>query len=522
MSNLLMKTPPVRTVKGKVTDERGNPIEGALLCSIYHYHECRDEKRNENTAATDAAGAYSIDRWVNDRPLLYAMADGYTTGVAHLDLVNHTSFSIDFALKPAVETSGRVTDEYGEPVERAYVGFHYPLQQHGVLDPWSTFTDADGRFCISGLPEGGMRAKASHDDYHRTEDWQEIVSGDTDVELALTPMTLANIIGQVVDADTGNPIHDFTYFTDRPYKPSKERDSAWRGLKADGRRVTSKSGEFTTKALEIDCELDIIVTADGYAPFRIGNAVVGCERLRFPLEPGKTVHGRVVEADTMQPIANAAVRHFCAERPLVHMLGVQRFIFFGGSGSVRYEKQGGQSNVTDAAGRFVLNTLGKMGGYLYVEPPDDSRLAPSVVGPIEFDDGASEIEMVIMCNPGGTIQGKVPELPAAEIAHYKDFHACSAAPIESVWLASDEIPHLKIECGQLIASCGALSLDEMDCDESYEILDSREFTFSRVMPGRWRLEHCTHHPDFFYETEEIEVLPLQIGKGETIAEPFKN
>ncbi len=524
MSNLFMKTPPVRTVRGKVTDERGNPIEGALLCSIYHYHECRDEKRNENTAATDAAGEYSIDRWVNDRPLLYAMADGYTTGVVHLDLVNHTSFLINFVLKPAVETSGRVVDENGEPVERAYVGFHYPLQQHGVLDPWSTYTDADGSFHISGLPEGTMRVYTSHDDYHRTDhrtdDWQEITSGDTDAALVLTPKTLAKIHGQVVDAETGESIPDFTYFTDRPYKPSEERETAWKGLEADGCHDTSESGEFSTKALDINCELDVIVTADGYAPFRICNVVVGCERLRFPLEPGKTVQGRVVDAKTMQPIANAAVRHFCAERPLVDMPGVQRLVWNGRSGA-RNQYLGGQSSVTDAAGRFVFNTLGAMGGYLYVEPPDDSQLAPSAVGPIQFDDGVSELEMVIMCNSGGTVQGKVPELPADEIAHYKDFHACSAAPIESVWLASDEIPHLKIVCGQLIASDGALSLDEMDCDESYEIPDNREVAFSHVMPGRWRLQHCTHHPDFFYETEEIEVLPLQIGKGETITEPFK-
>lgn len=512
-----MKTPPVRTVRGEVTDEIGNPIEGAFLCSIYHHHE----KRNENTAATDAAGEYSIDRWVIDRPLLYAMADGYTAGVAHLDLTNRNTFSIDFVLKPAVETSGRVVDENGEPVEQAYVGFHYPRQEHGVLDPWSTYTDADGRFRISGLPEGTMRARASHNDYHETDDWQEITSGDTDAALVLTPITLAQILGQVVDADTGNAIPDFTYFTDRPYEPSKEQDSAWRGLEADGRRVISKSGEFTTKALEIDGELDIIVTADGYAPFRIGNVVVGCERLRFPLERGKTVQGRVVDAKTVQPIANATVRHFCAERPLVDTPGVQRLVWNGRSGA-RNQYLGGQSSVTDAAGRFVFNTLGAMGGYLYVQPPDDSQLAPSAVGPIEFDDGASEIEMVIMCNSGGTIQGKVPELPAEGIAHYSDIHACSAAPIESVWLTSDEIPHLKIECGQLIASDGALHLDEMDCDESYEIPDNREVAFSHVMPGRWRLQHCTHHPDFFYETEEIEVLPLQIGKGETITEPFKS
>lgn len=356
MSNLLMKTPPVSTVRGKVTDESGNPIEGAFLCSIYHHHE----KRNENTAATDAAGEYSIDKWVNDCPLLYAKADGYTAGVAHLDLTNRNTFSIDFVLKPAVETSGRVIDENGEPVEGAYVGFHYPRQEHGVIDPWSTYTDADGRFRISGLPEGAMRAKASHNDYHETDDWQEITSGDTDVELILTPKTLAKIHGQVVDAETGESIPDFTYFTDRPYKPSEERDSAWRGLEADGRRVISKSGEFTTKALEIDCELDVIVTADGYAPFRICNVVVGCERLRFPLERGKTVQGRVVEAGTMQPIANAAVRHFCAERPLVDMPGVQRLVWNGRSGA-RNQYLGGQSSVTDAAGRFVFNTLGAMG-----------------------------------------------------------------------------------------------------------------------------------------------------------------
>lgn len=522
MTDRLMKTPPVRTIRGKVTDERGNPIEGALLCSIYHHHEWRDEKRNENTAATDAAGEYSIDRWVNDRPLLYAKADGYTAGVAHLDLVNRTSFSVDFVLKPAVETSGRVVDENGEPVGQAYVGFHYPRQRHGVVDPWSTYTDAVGRFCISGLPEGAMRVYAYHVDYHRTDDWQDIMSGDTDVELVLTPITVAKIAGQVVDAESGNPLSDFTYFTDNPYEPSENRIPIWKGkLEKGGCHVTSETGEFTTNALNIDSECDVIVTADGYAPFRIGNVVVGCDRLRFALERGRTVHGRVVDAETELPIANATVRHFSAERPLVDMHGVKRFVFFGGSGSIRYEKQGGQSSVTDAAGRFVLNTLGKMGGYLYIEPPDGSQHALSVVGPIEFDDGVPEIEMVIVCNPGGAIQGTMPELPAEEIAHYKDFHACSATPIESVWLASDEIPHLKIECGLLIASGGELSLDEMDCDETYEIPDSRDFTFANVMPGRWRLEHCTHNPDFFHETEEIKSIFVQTAKGETITEPFK-
>ena len=41
------------------------------------------------------------------------------------------------------------------------------------------------------------------------------------------------------------------------------------------------------------------------------------------------------------------------------------------------------------------------------------------------------------------------------------------------------------------------------------------------MPGRWRLEHCTHDPDFLNVTEEIKTISLQIEKGETITEPFK-
>ena len=516
MTDLVLKPPPVSTVRGKVTDESGNPIEGAFLCSIFH----RPEKGDENTATTDAAGEYSIDKWGNDRPLLYAKADGYTAGVAHLDMTNHNTFSIDFVLKPAVETTGRVVNEYGAPVERAYVGFHYPPQKHGVLDPWSTYTDADGRFRISGLPEGAMRAKASHDDYHETDDWQEISSGDTDVELVLTPITLAKIVGQVVDAETGESITDFTYFTDRPYKPSEDRESACKGLEADGCRVKSESGEFTTKALNIDCELDVIVTADGYAPFRIGNVMVGCGPLRFTLERGKTVHGRVVNAETVQPIANATVRHFCAERPLVDMPGVQRLVWNGRSGA-RNQYLGGQSSVTDAAGRFVLNTLSKVGGNLYVEPPDGSQLAPSAVGPIEFDDGASEIEMVIMCNPGGAIQGNVPELPADDIAHYRDFYIREGTPIESAWLVSDEIPYLKIERGQLIKSGEGLNLEEIECDDPIDIPDSREFAFSHVMPGRWRLEHCTHHPDFADNTEVVKAISLQLEKGETITEPFK-
>ena len=177
--------------------------------------------------------------------------------------------------------------------------------------------------------------------------------------------------------------------------------------------------------------------------------------------------------------------------------------------------------MTDAAGRFVLNTLSKMGGYLYIQHHNDSQHAPSIVGPIEFDDGAPEIGMVIMCNSGGAIQGNVPELSADEIAHYRDFHMREGTPIESVWLVSDEIPHLKIERGMLIKSGEGLNMEEIERDDPIEIPDSREITFSHIMPGRWRLEHCTHHPDLFAETTVFEAGLLQIEEGETITDPFK-
>jgi len=508
--DLVMRPQLLRAIQGRVTNEQGEPIEGARLCSIYHrdrdYHA---DRRKGNYAVTDSDGCYVIDRWTEGY-LLFAKAEGYTTAV--INLLELTEFAesdhllVDFVLKPAFPTAGRVLDAGGQPLEGVYVGFNYPRQRRGYLDPWHTRTDSEGRFCVYELPEGPMRVLISCDGYREIR-WQDINAGDTNIELVMQPINTAKIAGRVVDARTQKPIKNFTYYVDYPDVDEVQPHVSYplpRELRMDGCEVKSEDGFFTMSELSLDVEVDVIVAADGYAPARICNVHTTLEQesepLTFALEPARAISGRVVDAETMQPAANVFVRHFCAARPLVDMLpSVQRLAPYGSqTRHSPHAKFGGQLVATDTNGLFVIDTVGKSGSYLYITSQDEEKAyAPSVVGPIEFDEDEQKRGLRVLLRAGGTIKGTAPELSE------RRRKMLNKRSKESVWIVSRDIPHLNIEHGFV--------LDE-----------KRQFTFEHVMPGKWRLEHCFYpyglRREFFVEKK----IHLELEDGETISEPFQN
>jgi len=74
-------------------------------------------------------------------------------------------------------------------------------------------------------------------------------------------------------------------------------------------------------------------------------------------------------------------------------------------------KLGGQSVTTDTNGLFVIDTAGKSGSYLYITSQDKGKgYAPSVVGPIEFDEDEQKRQATVWFIAGGTIKGTAQKL----------------------------------------------------------------------------------------------------------------
>ena len=519
--DLVLKVPFLRRIRGRVTDEQGEPIEGARLCSFWH---------GTAGATTDADGCYVLDRWTEGY-LLFAKAEDYTTAVFNLlelpeykkSQVNPPAgsphLSVDFVLKPAFPTAGRVINENGQPLGEARVSFNYPRQQGGH-NAWDTHTDPEGRFCVYGLPEGLMGVHVDYGGYREIE-WQAINAGDTNIELVMQPIVMVKIAGKVVDARTQKPIENFTYYADSPEAPPYRLYELWElyrlhrflhhEVRADGYKVKSADGEFTMSELPLDAEVDVIVTAKGYVPERMSKVSVALEReeepLVFSLEPGRTIRGRVVDAETMKPVANALVRHFGDGRPLVDMLASrERFPGCGYNGCSDNAKLDGQSVVTDTNGFFVIDIVGKSGSYLYITNQDKGKgYAPSVVGPIEFDEHEQKRGMTVMLRAGGTIKGTAPEELSKEIRKGGD--ECLE---EYVWLVSKEIPHLSIEHGFILGE------DKQFLQRSGEAEPS--FTLEHVMPGKWCVEYWFKNGPQITDRK----THLELEEGETISEPFQN
>jgi hypothetical protein len=154
--------------------------------------------------------------------------------------------------------------------------------------------------------------------------------------------------------------------------------------------------------------------------------------------------------------------------------------------------------VTDTNGLFVIDTVGKEGSYLYITSQDKGKgYAPSVVGPIEFDEDEQKRGMTVLLRPGGTIKGTAPELSER---HRKKRNERSK---ESVWIVYREREHLSIEHGFV--------LDE-----------ERQFTFEHVMSGKWQLQHCFHPSGRLKDFSLYKEIYLKLEDGETISEPFFN
>lgn len=98
--------------------------------------------------------------------------------------------------------AGRVTDGQGEPVEN--VSVRAGSAEHGGSD---AKTDSTGHFTIEGLEEGGYQI-----DIEPTEKFQfvqiaEVLAGTTDLQIVLPEPFV--VTGQVLDAQTGQPIPEF-------------------------------------------------------------------------------------------------------------------------------------------------------------------------------------------------------------------------------------------------------------------------------------------------------------------------
>lgn len=327
-------------VEGKVVDTRGRVVSGTSVVARWFFPD--SDSLHGETGETDHAGDFLIENLLPGKHALAVNPD--VNGMwlrSDLDDLrielkegeHRVGVRLVYdANEPFL--AGRVTDETGEPVAgvrvQALLGQEAPTVK----------TDEDGLYRISRLPEGAYRIMAYHRNYENHMG-RPVETGQDGVDIVLKRRPLAEVTVRVIDADTREPIPEFSI---------RALEGTWHGLtwgsEDDFKKVIDEDGRFILKRVNTNSST-IVVRASGYSiglfPFQGQDGPADSE-LTLALQPSPILEGIVVDSGGL-PVADAAV-FTCELPPLDYWL-----------------KDGGLENVKGAAaqmtgqdGKFALDS----------------------------------------------------------------------------------------------------------------------------------------------------------------------
>ena len=197
-------TPGV-AVEGRVVDVTGQPItdvhvHATLAADFANRRYCKMLLETPSTITTDQAGEFSVSD-LAEGTMIHLCVGKASYLVAAAEATAPTAQRLEMVLRTASRITGRVVDQKGEPLARAYVGTSKSGMGHQ-----NTETGSDGLFELEGVEPGRNTLNASAIGFVRLElVGFEVPEGGVlrDVELVLEPGT--SLSGSVHDA-AGRPV----------------------------------------------------------------------------------------------------------------------------------------------------------------------------------------------------------------------------------------------------------------------------------------------------------------------------
>lgn len=176
-------------LSGRITDVAGAPLNGARV----FVEPGAEGAVVEGTVSVD--GAFTVAGEFYGNTGVFGFAPGYGFGGTHLNISPGDRMSgLSIVLQRAAIVSGQVVNEKGEPVSGAVlsslavvhpakVGIPLFKMTFAGLEP--PVTDAEGRFAIGAVPEGGRVAlKFEHPSYAQ-EAVSDVEAGETDLKVTM-------------------------------------------------------------------------------------------------------------------------------------------------------------------------------------------------------------------------------------------------------------------------------------------------------------------------------------------------
>jgi len=380
------------SVSGHVTDEAGQPIAGAEVMVRVKTDDGGSFGRGRST---NSEGFYKVDG-INPGPVtVEAQKEGYAQAILEEFVLKEAgAMDINLVLRRGSFIAGRIM--LGEvPLASGEVRF-FSKTWHKMA-----ITDNEGGFTIDGLEDGvyditvSFHYRSSGAEPRYSLDFRDELKGiKTGTEdLVIQVGGLGSIQGTVRDAGDYEPITDFTIRVQKEYDRDRARVRSRRRLWGDPSVSVEDDGSFKVGMI-IPGTYKLTAGAEGYAKKVVKDLLVKeddvIQGVEILLERGGRIKGKVVRADTYEPVQNAGVS----------------------AGLIEYEEGGttkitrSKSAKTDEAGMFETESL-KSGEqyqirvYHHEYPPKIIAEPVTITGLDTIDVGTITLDI------GGTVEGKV-------------------------------------------------------------------------------------------------------------------
>ncbi len=284
---------PGLVIRGTVTDESGQPIQGALV---------RTKFRNDlREAETNERGVFRLTGCEPVMARIVVSAKGKALDLKEVR-VGPDMEPVNFTLKPGGKIRVRVVDENGKGIPKARIFFQ---RWRGHIDYFEfnhvkRDTDENGVWEWDEAPLDEIQADICRPGGMQLP-YQSLVARDE--EYVFTPPQALVVSGSVVDAKTKQPIKKFRV-TQGFGGPNLGPGTQW----SNRSRYEATGGAYQTQFDRMYDAHFVRIEADGYkvAVSRKINADEGQVKINFELKPAKDIVATIV-ARNGKPAAEAKI-----------------------------------------------------------------------------------------------------------------------------------------------------------------------------------------------------------------------
>jgi len=385
-ANMLVKLAP--RLQGIVRNEQNQPIPRANVILNLEPAEgapSGGEDIRQLSIGTDEKGFFRFNHLQPGAVTVVVMAKGLAPA-KESSVIESGVKSIDVQLKPGVAFSGRLL-EGEEPVAGAAIR---PVRWNGVNLSFQTETDSRGEFVWDSGPDAPVLFSFSKAGFQETLAELEPGKKKT-VQLGRR----FQMSGKVIDAETGQPIKDFTMVQGRSFGFEDEESMRW---EPNDRRGNGGIYSFRGDRETPGGKIKILMRAEGYlpeeSPFFESR---GWNEYDFKLKKGSGPAGVVLDENGRE-----------VEGAEVAILGAG-YVALGKEGLREIGRRGPVANSvkSDAQGRFALPALLKNPTIIAVHKKGFALLENAKSGEV----------LALLVKPWGRIEGfaKNGTRPAANV-----------------------------------------------------------------------------------------------------------